>query len=486
MARRKQVPIETFDNQVLYDTRRNYPSLDCLTKEQLSAVDNRIRRLMDLENNAKTSFQVIDYISKWISGRLSFKEKNISMLYDDLKKKKYFFKDPWERASMIIIKEGTNPLTEGFNMIVAHSDSPCLRVKPRPVKIEWAQDEVYNHLGVRLSAIPHGGISPHQWVGQQVNLIGYTVGKDGKRIDIKEPIPGVVGDCSAHVDYRSDEQVNEAFAPEKSLEIITGHSDVRETLSRLDLSNLDDFAQTKLYAVPTNNALAIDEYNWRLLVAYGHDDRACVFSAVDALVRARNLKYTGIIWITDGEETGENAPSGAKGPFLDSVLDYVLEEQVKKYGLNVSDRDRRLMLQRSSLIFGDVDIAPYGYDAENMDVKGAPKLGFGVYIASDASQVSNPNFIRKLRNLALFGQGKNQNICHQISGIGYDQDREEVWHYDAGGKEGLVSKIGQWSWAGIPCASVHSHNEIICPGDELAAFKFYKRFFESDVSMDGE
>ena len=143
------------------------------------------------------------------------------------------------------------------------------------------------------------------------------------------------------------------------------------------------------------------------------------------------------------------------------------------------------MLQNSSLIIGDVDFAPYGHDAENLDVRSSPKLGFGVYLSSDPSQTSNPNYIRKLRSLAKQGFEKNQNICYQISGVGYDQDRIELWDYNgAECKQGLVEKIGQWSWAGLPCASSHSHNEIICPGDELATFKFYKRFFESDISIE--
>ncbi len=39
--------------------------------------------------------------------------------------KNYFFQDPWEKSSAIIVSEGRKPITDGFNLIISHLDSPC-------------------------------------------------------------------------------------------------------------------------------------------------------------------------------------------------------------------------------------------------------------------------------------------------------------------------------------------------------------------------
>ena len=140
------------------------------------------------------------------------------------------------------------------------------------------------------------------------------------------------------------------------------------------------------------------------------------------------------------------------------------------------------MYTKSSVLFGDVIIAPYGHDAKDMDFESAPKLGFGVAIAGGENLISDTNFAKKLKSLAIKDSAKNGNIFHQVCGHFYSQDRESLWFSD-NNKEGLLSKIGQWAWVGIPCASVHSPNEIICPGDEYWTSKFYQKFYESDIGL---
>lgn len=380
---------------------------------------------------------------------------------------------------MVVVKEGYKPLSQGFNLILCHSDTPCLRVKPKPIKLQWSEDEIYNHLGVRLSAVPHGGISIHQWLGQQVKVIGLR--KNGSTRELE--FPGVVADYTAHVDYRKEEDVEEAFPPERSLEIIVGQKSIRETLERFKLKSIDDFADMKLLAVPTNEPLAIDEYTWRLLAAYGNDDKSCIFSAYDAIKRARQPKKTSILWITNKEEVGEASPDGAQGHFFDLVLDEMLKREEEQYGTSLNERDKRAMYHKSCMLVGDVIVAPYGYDADDMDAMNSSKIALGVAIEAEAGTSSHVGYIKKLRKLAKRGAAKGQNICHQVAGSFYNQDKEEVWFYDPDGKGALTSKIGQWAWVGIPCASAHSPNEIICPGDEFWTSKFYKRFFESDLGF---
>ena len=312
MKRRMRIPNGTFDDYILDDVNRRYPSLDCLAKEESKQLDTRVRHLVRFTDKAKVSFQVVDFIADWVSKRARFEERQVdAQICDSQPKKKYFFRDPWEGSSMIIVKEGEKPITDGFNLIVCHSDSPCLRLKPRPVKLEWAEDEIFNFLGARFSATLYGGGLVHHWIGQQVNIIGYALDKNGTKRAIE--VPGVIGDYASHVDDRDDEEVRIAFPKEQSLEVIAGHTNIKGILDGFGFKSLDDFAEAKLFAVPTNSTLPIDEYTWRLLTGYGLDDRVCVFSATDAIIKTKNPKKTSIVWITDTEEIGDIQPTGASG-----------------------------------------------------------------------------------------------------------------------------------------------------------------------------
>jgi len=483
MARPRKIPTETHDNWVLMDAKRDYPSLECLGKETVAQLEGRVRKLMAFEEEGKVPYRAVEAVEKWITGASHFEKRGINNGPDGSKKRKIYFVDQWEGNSMIIVKEGREPITEGFHLIMTHSDTPHVRIKPRGARLEWSQDRVYHYLGLRLSGIIRGGLSVHHWLGHQVDIIGYISTKQGKR---GIQFPGVIGDFSGHVDTRESEEVRDAFKKETLVEVITGHGSVAEFLKRLELNSLDELSQASLYAVPRNSVLPIDEYNWRLLAGYGHDDKACTFSAVDALIHARNPKYTSIVWITDREEVGDTSPGGAEGNLFDGVIDYLVDKQAEKTSTEINERQIRRLLRRSSVLIGDVDIAPYGPDWEKMDAESAPKVGFGAYISGDELESSPPSFVRCLRELALRGKGKGQNLCHQISGTFYSQDDFDLWMSGSSGKDRLLSRVGQYAWVGIPCASAHTHNEIICPADEYWTCRLYRRFLESDAQFGRE
>jgi aspartyl aminopeptidase len=470
-----KVPIGTLENDSYLDTERPFPSIKCLDKKQIEELEKRVSQIIDFQTKSRLAFQSVNYLSNFISKR-GFEKRE---LFDDkpLKNKSYFYQDPWQKSSMIVVREGRKSITEGFHLINSHADSPCLKIKPRPVRLEWDPDELWNYLGVRLSTIPHGGIVVPHWIGQPVDVIGYTINQNGSRKEIK--FSGFVGVNSAHVDYSEEETVKEAFSPEKSLEIITGFSSIPHLLSELGLKNLDDFANTQLWAVPINQMFTASKYEQNLLVGYGHDNRTSVFSTVDAITRIKDPEYTSVAWISDNEEIYEPAPAGTSGPLFRIFLEKMLENQEKIENRKISYLEKANMYFKSRAITGDVTIAPYGKDANNMDFNSAAKIGKGVAIDGGDVQGANPNFVRDLRNLALKSQAE-KGICHQTVGQFYSQDKMDLWYSGEGSYEDLIIKGVQRIWVGIPCASCHSTVEVICPGDEYAASELYKRFFESN------
>lgn len=463
----------TFIESMGLDAERIFPSIKCLSKEEAGELEGRIKSIVEFHSKCKLPFQAVDFLSKKLLEN-NFEKREI-FENSDLKNKNYFYLDPWQKSSMIIVKEGKRPITDGFHLIMSHADSPCLKIKPRPLRVEFDHHDIYDYLGVRLSTIPHGGIVVPYWVGQQVQIIGYTINQDGTRREIN--FPGLVGATSAHIDYSDLEPVVNSFPSEKSLEVKTGYPATKNILNFLKFENLDDFANTHLWAVPTNEMSLLNEKDKTLLVGYGHDNRTTIFSATDAIIQSKNPEYTSVLWISDDEEIGDPAPVGTKGPLFEMFLGKILENQSQKEKRKISNSEKYKMYADSRIIIGDVTIAPSGFDEENMDKYSAAKIGLGVYIEDGDIRGANPYFIRELRKFAL-GDENEKGICHQISGGFYHQDKVNLRYSICGDSNNLISKGVPEIWAGIPCASCHSTVEIICPGDEYATFKLYKRFFE--------
>jgi aspartyl aminopeptidase len=472
-----EIPNESLLNDLYSNEEgiRFFPSIDILDDARLEIVKERTAGLINLLGVAGNPKRVSEYIAKELTEK-NYSEKTVFDEKFDLNESNYFFRDPWIKSGMIIVKEGRLPITEGFNLILAHIDTPCLRVKPLPLKVE--DENPYSFLGVRLSAMPHGGILNYQWMGQQVKIVGDRFIKN-KRFPVE--FYGIVADSSAHINVKEFQNVEEAFSSEKSLEIIIGDMDPIETLQSLGFKSFDDFSNSELYAIPINSPLLMGGKHGRLLVGYGHDDLSCVYPAKSAIIDANNPKLTSIIWLSDKEESGESPPTGAEGPFMERVVDYLIEKQERKLNKSFSLREKNLIYLKSSALLGDVDIAPSGYDSEDMDSRNAPKIGLGVFISSGQGQVSDSRFVYDLRALAKKGVSKRDNLFHQVCGNFYSQDMHDLWCYDA--PNSFFKKIGRWAWAGVPCASAHSHNEIVCSGDEYWAYRFYKRFFESDLGL---
>lgn len=461
-----KVPRGTFGNSLDLDYTRHFPSIECLDNSEKEELNQRTEKIIDFHSDAKLAYQAVNYVREWLLNS-DFDQRN---LLEDCSSKnnKYFFLDHWQESSLIAVKEGKKPITDGFRLILAHADSPCLRIKTRPIKIESDDRELYNSLGVKLSTIPHGGIVVPYWIGQPVKIMGYSIDKNNLRKEIS--FPGFVGVNSAHVDFSEYEQVNEAFSPEKSLEIIPGFSSPKSLLNKLQFDSIDDFSTTSLWAVPMNKMFALGGDSPNLLVGYGHDNRTSVFSSIDALVNSNDNEYASIVWVSDNEEIFDPSPVGTKGPFLNIFLERIFEEFEKKENRKVSQTEKQNMYKNSKIIVGDVTVAPFGNDKITMDSQSAAKIGLGAFIEDGSIRGNDLYFMRHLRNIA-----SDEKICHQVCGQFYHQDLMNLWYGGGDHNRKGISEI----WAGIPCASCHSFVEVICPGDEYATSKLYRKFFES-------
>ena len=68
------------------------------------------------------------------------------------------------QSSLIAFTTGKNPIEQGFRMVGAHTDSPCLKVKPNPIMRE------HNYL--QLAVEVYGGALLNPWFDRDLSLAG--------------------------------------------------------------------------------------------------------------------------------------------------------------------------------------------------------------------------------------------------------------------------------------------------------------------------
>ena len=89
------------------------------------------------------------------------------------------------------------PATAGFRIIGAHTDSPCLMLKPQPEKVSQG----YQQLGVEV----YGGALLNPWFDRDLSIAGRVTYADAKGalrkalVDFREPV-AVVPSLAIHLD----------------------------------------------------------------------------------------------------------------------------------------------------------------------------------------------------------------------------------------------------------------------------------------------
>ncbi|WP_268766415.1 zinc-binding metallopeptidase family protein [Kosmotoga arenicorallina] len=208
-----------------------------------------------------------------------------------------------------------------------------------------------------------------------------------------------------------------------------------------------------------------------MIGAYGHDDRICAYTAVTALIDAKNLKRSACVLLLDREEIGSDGNTGAKSYFWMNGIMRI----ARLLSLEEPWESTLLAVERSNMLSGDVAAAinPTFQDAH--DTENAPQLGYGIVLTkytgrggkagtSDASA----EFVAKVRKVL------NRASVNWQTGILGEVDR---------GGGGTVAKFFAEKGmdvldAGPALLGMHSPFEIASKADIYETYRAYKAFLE--------
>jgi len=229
-------------------------------------------------------------------------------------------------SSIIAFVLGTEAVEEsGVRLVGAHTDSPCLKVKPVPEKDKFG----YHQLGVEV----YGGVLLNPWFDRDLSLAGRitTRNSDGeihnRLVNLLKPI-AVIPSLAIHLDREANN--SRSVNPENDISPVLLQQEEARTLEDLLVAELEgeELLATDLVFYDTNPAQFIG-VNEEFLASARLDNLLSCFTGLMSLIDADD-SLTSLLVCNDHEEVGSASAAGAEGTFLKDVLMRITPDQEQR------------------------------------------------------------------------------------------------------------------------------------------------------------
>ncbi|MDY0205028.1 MAG: M18 family aminopeptidase [Pseudomonas sp.] len=271
-----------------------------------------------------------------------------------------------------------DPVEHGIRMVGAHTDSPCLKVKPQP---ELSQNS-YWQLGVEV----YGGVLLSPWFDRDLSLAGRVTFKQNEHlksclIDFKQAI-ATIPSLAIHL----NREANSGWT-------INPQTELPPILAQLQGDESKDFRALLAEQMQREHGIsdatvldyelcfydtqpaAVIGLNQDFIAGARLDNLLSCYAGLQALLSSDDQQMQVLV-CTDHEEVGSNSACGADGPFLEQVLRRVLG----------SEEAFVRCVQHSLLISADNAHGIHPNYADKHDGNHGPLLNHGPVIKVNANQ----------------------------------------------------------------------------------------------------
>jgi aspartyl aminopeptidase len=298
-------------------------------------------------------------------------------------------------SSIIAFIYGKQDLaTAGVRMVGAHTDSPCLKVKPHPELVRQG----YFQLGVEV----YGGALLNPWFDRDLSLAGRVSYRDTQGVlksclvNFEKPI-AIIPSLAIHLDREANNQrsinpqqhippvlmqVNEDTKPDFR-EVLKQH------LSQQAINDVDKVLDYELsfYDVQPPALVGLEQ---NFLASARLDNLLSCYIGLQSLLNADG-EQSCLLVCNDHEEVGSASACGAQGPMLEQLL-----------ARWIPDAQQRLRaIDRSMMISADNAHAIHPNYADKHDSNHGPQINAGPVIKVNANQryATNSETSAVFRNL---------------------------------------------------------------------------------------
>jgi aspartyl aminopeptidase len=372
-------------------------------------------------------------------------------------------------SSIIAFKLAEDDLAgQGMHMIGAHTDSPCLKVKPQPEKVT----KTLLQLGVEV----YGGALLNPWFDRDLSMAGrvsyQTEAKQIKQllVNFEQPV-AVIPSLAIHLDREANQ--SRSINPQQHLPPILTQLDEGDSLdfrALLEQQCGKQYPDLKLGKVldyeisfyDTQKA-AITGLSGDFISSARLDNLLSCYVGMQSLLAADG-KRSALLVCNDHEEVGSQSSSGAQGTFLQSVL--------QRLSGNTESYQR--MIDRSMMISADNAHAVHPNYADRHDAEHGPILNKGPVIKTNANQ----RYATSSETSAVFRQ-----LCEQNDAS--VQDFVVRTDMACGSTIGPItsSNIGVRTIdIGVPTYAMHSIRELAGSHDAAMLNTVLTAFFNKTLS----
>lgn len=353
----------------------------------------------------------------------------------------------------------------GMRMVGAHTDSPCLKVKPTP--------ETVRQGCLRLGVETYGGVLLNPWFDRDLSMAGRVnyVAADGTvksgLVNFEKAV-AVIPSLAIHLDKEAnkDRTVNPQTDLPPILAQVSGDDkpDFRELLkAQLLKQDIDDVEKILDYEISFYDLQkpAYIGLNDEFFASARLDNLLSCFIGMQALIDSDSSEGALLV-CNDHEEVGSMSAAGAQGPMLKHLLERLVPEP----------EARHRMVVKSMMVSADNAHAVHPNFADKHDGNHGPKMNEGAVIKVNANQryATNSETASLFRHIAA-------------------QEEVELQTFVVRSDMGCGSTIGPITAAeigvktldiGVPQLGMHSIRELAGSDDAVNLSKVLRRFYRQD------
>ena len=368
---------------------------------------------------------------------------------------------------------GTRPYEDGFHLVIAHTDSPRLDLRPNPLYES-------NHFSY-FKTHYYGGIRKYQWGTMPLSIHGVFTRDDGTTLTVRvgedenDPV-FCITDLLPHLGAEQNARPLKDGIKAEELNILIGSDAVEDEnvkeavkLNTMILLNEKygitekEFMRAEIEITPAYKSRDVG-FDRSMVGGYGHDDRVDAYPALVAEIETKNPAYTTVCVLTDKEEIGSDGVTGMQSMYAF----HFMQELCRAAG-----QDDILAFRHSVCLSADVTAAYDPSWASAFEPMNGTYAGRGVAIfkytgggskgsASDACAELVSDITRLL---------DSGNVAWQIGELG---------RLDLGGGGTIAKYVANRGIPvldiGVPVLSMHSPFEVIHKSDLYMAYRAFTLF----------
>lgn len=355
---------------------------------------------------------------------------------------------------------------EGFKIAAAHTDFPCLRIKPNP--------DVATSGYAQVNVEVYGGAILNTWLDRPLSISGRIAVKSNDvmhpemhYIDIKRPLM-TIPNLAIHM----NREVNKGVELNRQTDMlpIVGllEKELNEKqaflkfLAKEESVAVEDILDYELWVYCMQEPVTFG-MNEELILSPRLDNLTSVQALLTGIIEGKQKKGINVIALFDHEEIGSKTKQGAGSLLLLNVLEKICDSFGK------TTAQTKESIYESFLLSVDVAHGLHPNNAGKMDITNKPVLGGGLCIKEACSQ----SYATDCEAVAVVEQ-----IC-QKAGVAYQKFVNRSDMAGGGTLGSIASSIIPIPTVdvGIPLLAMHSAAETMGKKDMESLTGLVREFF---------